>query len=278
MSECSEIRPRLTAFLDGEVEDSDAIRVHLDSCPECVKLLDTHKKVTRLSALVRGPSPHPEAWTRIETRLSTFSGGRLFAFVPAAAAAILVLMLFVVFSPWGGTHEPVGFLTGRIGLVRIRPFAEKDWIIPGEKRGIYKGDRIQTGADSAARLELADGGCIVLDKSTELHIGRSETAMLRVALLCGRTCTCGSDSLCIENEGAEMEVRGCQCIVTTEDGNPVVYVKSGSLNCRIGGLSTEVGAMQKLILDGGKNLSPLSIEDPKIFEWADKLLARAEAE
>jgi predicted anti-sigma-YlaC factor YlaD len=76
LSKCEDVRPRLTAFLDGEVEDSDEIKSHLESCPECRKLLDTHRKVTRLSALVPGPSPHPEAWARFDAKLSSLSRGR----------------------------------------------------------------------------------------------------------------------------------------------------------------------------------------------------------
>ncbi len=71
MSECEKIRPRLAAFLHGEVEDPESIQAHLDSCPECARMLDAHRKITRLAGLVTDLSPCSDAWTKVETRISS---------------------------------------------------------------------------------------------------------------------------------------------------------------------------------------------------------------
>ena len=146
MSECEEIRPRLAAFLNEEVENPEEIQAHVDTCPECAKLLEVHMKVTRLTSGVPGPPSHGEAWARVESRLSAFHGKRRYALIPAAAVAIIVVS-FLVF--------PAG--EGRIGLLSIMPLSAEDGFEPQRNIDLHEGDRIRTDPNAAATLAVNAG-------------------------------------------------------------------------------------------------------------------------
>ena len=273
MSKCEDIRPRLTAFLHGEVENPEEIQSHLDSCAECRKSIETYRKISRLSGLVPDPSPHPEAWVRLKPRLSRFSGSRLFAIIPAAAAAALVLYIFLFSS--SSDIRPLGTLARRIGLVRIKPLTGADWLEPGDKQPVYNGHGLKTGADSALRLDLADGGHIMLDEDTEVSLNPpkiSSPFRTHFTVLSGRACARNCGRVCFKAGGALLQGCGCQYVVEVDGDRSVIYVRSGSVNCHFGGKQAQVEAMQKLALDSENTLSPEAIENSTVFEWVDGLL------
>lgn len=277
MSECDEIRPRLAAFLDGEVEDSETIQAHIDSCRECAEVLGNHKKVVRLSARVPDISAPSDAWARVETRLSPYSGSRKFAFIPAAAAACIALVVYVLFFSHGTERQPIGSLARRIGLVRIKPFVGADWLQPAENEEVHEGYTLQTDSDAAARVELTGGGHVLLDRNTEVQLCRAgvvrQEKALHVLLISGRTCVKSDRSICMEMAGAKIEGCGCSCFAAVEPKRFTFYVESGNLCCRLGGKTLDLEPASTLALNIETGLLE-RIDDPDLFKWAEELLTR----
>jgi hypothetical protein len=277
LSGCDEIRPRLAAFLHGEVEDAGEIEAHIRSCPECGRLLENHKKVARLSELDIGPSPGPDAWDRVEARMSSFSGVRLFALVPAAAAAAVALVVYVFFFSHETGRQPVGSLARQIGLVRIKPFVGGDWLQPAENEELHEGYTLQTDSDAAARVELAGGGHVLLDRNTQLQLCRADAArqekVLHVVLVSGRTCVSSSRGVCMEAAGARIEGCGFNCFASIEPKRFTIHVESGNMCCHLGEKKLDLEPTSTLALNTETGLLE-RIDDPDLFKWAKELLVR----
>jgi hypothetical protein len=228
--------------------------------------------VARLSSLVPEILPDPGAWGSFEARLSSYSNRRIRVLIPAAAAACVAVVVYIFLFSQATGRQPVGSLARKIGLVRIKPFAADNWVEAEEKRDIFEGDEISTGPDSSARLEIRDGGSMVLGVNTGVRLVCNNGKAPRVVLLAGKTCTCRGGCRCMEAAGTEFDIHGCQCVLVMEENGPVVYVKSGNMICRKNGRAAQVGAMQKIVLSGENDLLPVGIETPDIFEKAAKLL------
>lgn len=70
---CTEARPRLSAYLDGDLAgtEADAVRAHMDGCAECAGLLADLRDV-RDTARALGPiAPPAQSWPAIARRTRT---------------------------------------------------------------------------------------------------------------------------------------------------------------------------------------------------------------
>ena len=271
MSGCEEIKPRLAAFLDGEVEDPDAIEAHLDSCPECRGILDMHKKVCRLTDAVAGLAPSNDAWSRVEGRMSNFPSGRLYALLPVAAAACIAVIIYFMLP--GGNHESIGSLIKKLGPVSIRPFYTGEWVETKDEHNLQDGDRLRTGTDGVARLDLGERGYLVMDADSELGLKNGQEDMLFLEILSGRACVCVKKRTRITVGCFEIESCSCEALAVFEKGNPAIYVRSGGLCCCKGQETVELKSMRKVTLEEDGKLKHIPIEDAAVFEWADRLLA-----
>lgn len=270
MANCEEIRPRLAAFLDGEIEDSGNIEEHLSSCPECCELLDGHRKVSRLVSLVAGPSPDPQAWGNVEPKLSSFWGPRSYALVPAAAVALVAVALYLFYFS-GGARRPVGTLARILGDVQLRTLSVGNWVDVPEKGVAHLGDAVRTNSQASARMDLTSGGHLFLDKNTEIRFAEEDTPTLKVRLISGRTCACNCADFCIEVAGMEMTGSDCHCVVALENGRPVVYVKSGRLNW-VKGPERRAGWVEAMhMLDMIEGAAPAPLKSAEMFEWVELL-------
>ena len=274
MSDCEEIRPRLAAFLDGEIEDAGHIKDHLSSCPECSRLLGEHEKVSRLVSLVPDPSPHPDAWSSVEPRLSSFWRPRSYALVPAAAIALVAIGLYLFYFS-GDMRRPVGTLARLIGSAELKTLSVGNWVGIPEKGVARIGDTVRTDSQASARMDLTSGGHLFLDRNTEIRFMQTDTPAVKVRLLAGRTCACNCSDFCIEVAGTEVAGYDCYYVVALEDGKPVVYVKSGELSLVTGSerMKGRVKPMQMLSISDGA--SPVPIESAEVFEWAELLSEHA---
>jgi hypothetical protein len=270
LANCEEIRPRLAAFLDGEIEDAGPVEEHLSSCPECSRLLEGHRKVSRLVSIVPGPSPDPQAWGSVEPRLSSFWGPRSYALVPAAALALVAVALYLFYYP-AGAPRPVGTLARVIGSAQLKTLSTGDWLGAPESEVAHFGDTVRTGEKSSVRMDLVSGGHIFLDGNTEVRFSDEYAPVLRLQLLSGRTCACRCGDFSIEAAGVEMKGSDCHCVIALEDGKPVVYVKSGRLNW-IGGSERKAGWVEAMhTLDLIEGATPAPLKSAEAFEWAELL-------
>jgi hypothetical protein len=270
LSDCEEIRPRLAAFLDGEIEDAGHIKDHLNSCPECSRLLGEHERVSRLVSLLPDPSPHPEAWSSVEPRLSSFWRPRSYALVPAAAIALVAIGLYLFYFS-GDVRRPVGTLARLIGNAELKTLSVGNWVGIPEKGVARIGDTVRTDSQASARMDLTSGGHLFLDRNTEIRFLQEDTPTLRVQLLSGRTCLCNCSNFCLEVAGMEMTGSDCFYVVDLEAGTPVIYVKTGELNWVKGRerIKGRVKPMHMINLSDG--VPPAPIESAEVFEWAELL-------
>jgi hypothetical protein len=276
LADCEEIRPRLAAFLDGEIEDPGPIEQHLSSCSECSRLLSDHEEVSRLASLVPGPSPDPEAWVRVEPRLSSFWGPRSYALVPAAAIALVAVGLYLFYFS-GEVQRPVGTLARILGDVQLRTLSVGDWVGAPEKSVARLGDTIRTGSGASARVDLASGGHLFLDRNTEVRFPNEDAPKLRLQLLSGRTCACNCGEFCIEAAGIEVKGGDCYYVVALEEGRPVVYVKSGRLNW-VNYARRKAGWVEPMhMFDVTGGAAPAALENVEVFQWAELLSDRTES-
>jgi hypothetical protein len=82
---CSDARPLLDALADGELDD-DALRAHVDSCPDCARELEARRAFSaRLSGAFEGVEPPAGGRARVSAALA--AAGRRSRFLPALAAA-----------------------------------------------------------------------------------------------------------------------------------------------------------------------------------------------
>jgi hypothetical protein len=70
---CRDARPRLSAYLDGELDDraASALRGHLRLCPACRRLADDHAATVEAIASLAATTPEPpaELWDGVLARL-----------------------------------------------------------------------------------------------------------------------------------------------------------------------------------------------------------------
>jgi hypothetical protein len=70
---CREVEPRLSAYLDGELDDraASALRGHLRLCPACRQLADNHAATVEVVASLASaaPEPPPALWDGVLARL-----------------------------------------------------------------------------------------------------------------------------------------------------------------------------------------------------------------
>lgn len=277
MSECESIRPRLVAFLHGEVEQDQSIEAHIESCAECRAMMESHKKVAHLTSLPPDLEAHPDAWSAVEAQLALRPRSRLLALAPAVAAACIALVLVMHSAFWGSNRRRVATFARKVGPVRIKPFLTADWQETGEKQDIYEGDNIRTGAGGAARVELPGGAYLMLDGDTEVQFASTQDPQTRIVIVCGRMCASSMTNLCIEAASTTLEGTGC-CFVEAGGGNSAVYVKSGEVRCLSNCGCTVVKSMQKMVLNTQKETDPRDIGDESVFEWVDNLFNRTAGE
>ncbi|HTJ43024.1 MAG TPA: zf-HC2 domain-containing protein [Kofleriaceae bacterium] len=71
MSACEHVRAELTAYLDGELDETSAssLRGHLRLCVECRALADQHARIVDVLAALPPPEPPPSMWDGVKARL-----------------------------------------------------------------------------------------------------------------------------------------------------------------------------------------------------------------
>jgi anti-sigma factor (TIGR02949 family) len=102
MMSCEEIRKKLSAYLDGELEGSEqgVIASHLESCHLCFR---EYEELQRLNGVLANLDPveaPPNLWRRVERRLSSPERvgiwqrfARRFAYAPAVAGVLVGLVV-----------------------------------------------------------------------------------------------------------------------------------------------------------------------------------------
>jgi hypothetical protein len=265
-------------MLDGEVEDAGAIQAHLDVCPECRSVFDGYRKVGRLASMVADVAPGSRAWEMVESKLSHNPSSRFMAVVPAAAAAGIALVIYVLAFTQGGGRQAIGFLTRKTGPVKVMSSEKEGWVEPDEKGEVFAGDKLQTDSGAAARIRLNSGGFLILDGQTRLCIRGDEPMPPRIMVESGRAFACFEGQLCLEAGRGEARGTCCGCIMAIEDGVPVLYVRSGAMDCRLGEMQARVESMQRLMMDLEADMSPSRIEDPGVFDCVDNLIKLTEGQ
>ena len=142
-----------------------------------------------------------------------------------------------------------------------------------ESQGIGVGDRLQTGSNGAAQINLGNHGQVIIGSDSELGVKNHLDDKLVIEISRGRACVCVQDNVKIIACGFELEGCSCEVITEIEEGNPSIYVKTGFLCCRKGQDVVDLKAMQKILIGDDGGVVHVPIEDTEIFEWADKLLA-----
>ena len=71
MNICAELRPRIVAFLDGELTDAEAATVasHLEACDECRAERQVIVATRELLGEIPAPAPAPDAWKRLRREI-----------------------------------------------------------------------------------------------------------------------------------------------------------------------------------------------------------------
>jgi len=92
-----EIRPLLSAYLDGELTQADRqrVRLYLESSEECRRELEELAKVKQLTAELRFQGPPDELMDELERRLAVRGPRRLGWGLLCAALAVLTIYLVV---------------------------------------------------------------------------------------------------------------------------------------------------------------------------------------
>lgn len=109
---CGKVRGKLMAYHDGELKGFSAARVarHLESCPDCARLLKAMERADEIAQTASGPAPDPAYWETFTGRImekvarETSSDGRQpagppprfrlspFRLAPALSMALVVVV------------------------------------------------------------------------------------------------------------------------------------------------------------------------------------------
>ena len=100
MSAHEEVRELLSAYLDDELtqQDSQLVRVHLETCDECRQTLDQLRTLQQATATTRFRKPTEEEMEKLESRMSVQAprkAGWLLLLSGAALWAIYGVYLFL---------------------------------------------------------------------------------------------------------------------------------------------------------------------------------------
>jgi predicted anti-sigma-YlaC factor YlaD len=134
LTNCTDIRWKLSRFLEGELPpgDSERVRDHLDACPACVTYLVNSGKIERMSVEEsRGFSP--DFNTRLLTETAIHDSGstltRLLYYI-FGAASLLAISVFAFVRYYVTPHDltALGYdLWGGETLATLFPWL-KDWL------------------------------------------------------------------------------------------------------------------------------------------------------
>lgn len=156
MENCEEIRYLLSAYLDGELEESERIDLeeHLEDCPGCAEELAGLKESREILGSLEGVEPPPDFLSRVHSRLenqsSVKSGTRKLIFplrlkipleVAGLAAAAVLIIYILKLSPEEQSFKSV---PGPASITR------KNEIDKSQKRSI-----VTDAADSERMLAAA---------------------------------------------------------------------------------------------------------------------------
>jgi hypothetical protein len=103
--ECENVRTKLKAFVDGELEGAEqkAVRDHLDGCPECLHVAEQLEKLPGVLRAWKAGEPPKDLYGRLQTKLESreswwrkfltpaFAGKVALRFAEAAAIVLVTL-------------------------------------------------------------------------------------------------------------------------------------------------------------------------------------------
>lgn len=91
--DCNEARPKLPAFIEGTLEDSDmqAVEEHLKSCGECGEVFEASEN----KALMKGPEPGKYDVRKMESRLAMRITGKLLTICALVLVAGYVVLTVI---------------------------------------------------------------------------------------------------------------------------------------------------------------------------------------
>ncbi|MGB7296701.1 MAG: zf-HC2 domain-containing protein [Candidatus Aminicenantales bacterium] len=103
--ECENVRTKLKAFVDGELEgaEQEAVRDHLDGCPECLRVAGQLEKLPGVLRAWKAGDPPEDLYARLQAKLElrkswwrkvltpAFAGKAALRFAEAAAIVLITL-------------------------------------------------------------------------------------------------------------------------------------------------------------------------------------------
>src|SRR5262245_34328794 len=113
---CHDLRACLMEILDGRLAPGAATvaRAHLDSCSDCRREADLHRRTWDLVGRIGGVEPGPAFGALVRRRVRRSKVAALIGACAAAAAVIAVLVL----APWKAPAAPAG---EDLALRRLNP-------------------------------------------------------------------------------------------------------------------------------------------------------------
>jgi len=100
MMNCSDFRTHVVEYLDGRLpaDRAEAARAHLESCPECRREADLHRRTWELVGRLETLKPAPGLASSVRRRIRR---SRIFAVAGscAAAAALAVALILSLHKP-----------------------------------------------------------------------------------------------------------------------------------------------------------------------------------
>lgn len=80
-----QIQEKMLLYLDGDLEKAEAqkVRIHVDRCPECARILENSKRLWTQAPFEVKAVPSQRLWNNIQARLEDAGQPRRFFFKPA---------------------------------------------------------------------------------------------------------------------------------------------------------------------------------------------------